>query len=314
MRGACCGASCGMRAAVNNEHHGEFTMTDVRKVRPSAGAEWLLGAFGLLRRSPFGLGLLGALFGLLAVVLAMLTMSSPSLMLLQQLVMMLLGPLLVAGMVWAAREVDQGRSANPGHLLRGIQDGKATRLWATLLPQIAAGVAAVLLLFVVVGPGDLQKLVVAVEQASGQANPDPSLFAGMPLGKLMLWLVMALAIGILAGFFTFTAIPDMMFRDARAFDAMKRSFRACLANLPALVVFFVLLLIAALAISMLVQLVGFLVRLAAGDTAMLFVSQVLMMAVLMPLVTGSMYFAWKQMVAGQNDAAESARSEAVVEV
>ena len=289
-------------------------MTDVRKVRPSAGAEWLLGGFGLLRRSPLGLGLLGALFGLLAVVLAMITMSSPGLMLLQQLVMMLLGPLLVAGMVWAAREVDQGRSANPGHLLRGIRDGKTTRLWATLLPQVAAGMIAVLLLFVLVGPADLQKLVMAVEQSQGQANPDATLFGDLPMGKLLLWLVAAVLVGILAGFFTFTAIPDMMFRDARAFDAMKRSFRACLANLPALIVFFVLLLIAAIAITLVVQLVGFVVRLVAGDNAMLFVSQVLMMAVLMPVVTGAMYHAWKQMVAGEGALPGAPRADAVVEV
>lgn len=289
-------------------------MTDVRKVRPSAGAEWLLGGFGLLRRSPFGLGLLGALFGLLAVVLGMVATSSPGLVLLQQLVMMLLGPLLVAGMVWAAREVDQGRGANPGHLLRGIQDGKTTRLWATLLPQIAAGMVAVLLLFVVVGAADLQKLVTVVEQAQGQADPDPSLFAGLPMGKLMLWLVVAVIVGIVAGFFTFTAIPDMMFRDARAFDAMKRSFRACIANLPAMVVFFVLLLIAAIAITLVVQLVGFVVRLVAGDSAMLFVSQVLTMAVLMPVVTGAMYHAWKQMVAGEGTVPGAVRDDAVVEV
>lgn len=289
-------------------------MTDVRKVRPSAGAEWLLGGFGLLRKSPFGLGVLGALFGLIAVVLTLLTMSSPGLMMVQQVVMMLLGPLLVAGMVWAAREVDQGRSANPGHLLRGIQDGKTPRLWATLLPQLVAGLVALLLLFLVVGSGDLQKLMAAVEVASTQTEPNPSLFADLPLGKLMLWLLVAIAVGIVAGFFTFTAIPDMMFRDARAFDAMKRSFRACLANLPALVVFFFLLVIAVIGISMLVQLVGFLVRLAAGDSAMLFVTQILMMAVLMPVVTGAMYFAWKQLVAGEGDVPAASRGDAVVEV
>lgn len=289
-------------------------MTDVRKVRPSAGAEWLLGGFALLRRSPFGLGVLGALFGLLAVVLALVAMNSPGLLMLQQLVMMLLGPLLVAGMVWAAREVDQGRSANPGHLLRGIQDGKTTRLWATLLPQIGAGLVAIVLLFLVVGPTDLQKLVAAVEQAQGQTTPDASLFADVPVGKLMLWLVVAIAVGITAGFFTFTAIPDMMFRDARAFDAMKRSFRACVANLPALIVFFVLLVIAAIAISVAVQLVGFVVRMLAGETAMLFVSQILMMAVLMPVVTGGMYQAWKQLVAGEQDASPAARNETIVEV
>ena len=287
-------------------------MTDVRKVRPSAGAEWLLGGFGLLRRSPFGLGLLGAIFGLIAVVLAMFAMSSPALLMIQQLVMALLGPLLVAGMIWAAREVDQGRSANPGHLLRGIQDGKTGRLWATLLPQIAAGVVAVLLLMLMVGPTHLQALVVAVEQAQGQTQPDPTLFADLPLGRLFLWLLLVLAIGITAGFFTFTAIPDMMFRNVGALEAMKRSFRACVRNLPALIVFFVLLVIAAIFLSIAVQIVGFIVKLVAGETAMLFVVQILLMAVLLPVVTGAMYCAWKQLVAGEDASAPPSERDATI--
>ena len=287
-------------------------MTDVRKVRPSAGAEWLLGGFALLRRSPFGLGLLGAIFGLIAVVLAMFAMSSPALVMIQQLVMALLGPLLVAGMIWAAREVDQGRSANPSHLLRGIQDGKTGRLWATLLPQIAAGVVAVLLLMLMIGPTHLQALVAAAEQAQGQTQPDPSLFAGLPLGRLFLWLLLVLAIGIIAGFFTFTAIPDMMFRNVGALDAMKRSFRACVVNLPALIVFFVLLVIAAVCLSIAAQIVGFVVKLVAGETAMLFVVQILLMAVLLPVVTGAMYYAWKQLVAGEDASAPPSERDATI--
>lgn len=286
-------------------------MAQMRKVRPSAGAEWLMGGFGLLRRSPFGLGLLGALFGLIAVALGFAAMSSPALLLIEQLIMMLLGPLLVAGMIWAAREVDQGRSANPGHLLRGVQDGKTGRLWATLLPQIAAGLLAVLLLFVVVGPTHLQSLVSAVEQAQGQTKPDPSLFAGIPMGRLFLWLLVVIAVGIVAGFFTFTAIPDMMFSDTGAIEAMKRSFRACIANIGAVVMFFVLLVIAAIAITIAVQIVGFIVRLIAGETAMLFVVQILMMAVLMPVVTGAMYFAWKQLIAGADAVAPPSRDTIV---
>lgn len=44
-------------------------MKDIRKVPASAGAEWLLGGFGLLRRSPLGLGLLGVIYGAIALLL-----------------------------------------------------------------------------------------------------------------------------------------------------------------------------------------------------------------------------------------------------
>ena len=45
-------------------------MNDIRKVPASAGAEWLLGGFGLLRKAPLGLGLLGVLYGLLTLLVA----------------------------------------------------------------------------------------------------------------------------------------------------------------------------------------------------------------------------------------------------
>ena len=92
---------------------------------------------------------------------------------------------------------------------------------------------------------------------------------------------------------------------------MKRSFRACMANLGAIVLFFVLLVIAAIAITIAVQIVGFIVSLLAGETAMLFVVQILMMAVLMPVVTGAMYFAWKQLIAGADASAPSSRDSIV---
>ncbi len=289
-------------------------MTDVRKVSASAGAEWLMGGFALLRRSPLGLGLLGAIFGLVAALLSFAGIASPALAVVQQLAMWLLGPLLIAGMVWAAREVDQGRGTTPVHLLRGIQDGKTGRLWATLLPQFAAGLAAVALLFLLVGPTSLQTLMEAAERVQSQPDADPAaLLAGVPVGRLFLWLLLVIAAGIVAGFFTFTAIPDMMFSDTGAIAAMKRSFRACVSNLPALVLFFVLLVIAAVFLSIAVQVVGLLVRALAGDHAMMVVVQMLLMAVLMPVVTGAMYLAWKQLLSGESAAAPPAGGDAVVE-
>ncbi len=289
-------------------------MTDVRKVSASAGAEWLMGGFALLRRSPLGLGLLGAIFGLIVALLALVGIANPSLMVAQQLVMAFLAPLLIAGMVWAAREVDQGRGTTPTHLLRGIQDGKARRLWATLLPQLVWLVLIVLLLLVLIGPTSLQALMEAAERAQLQPDADPAtLFAGLPVGRLFLWLLLALAVGIVAGFFTFTAIPDMMFSDTGAIAAMKRSFRACVSNLPALVLFFVLLVIAAVFLSIAVQVVGLLVRALAGDHAMMVAVQMLLMAVLMPVVTGAMYLAWKQLLSGESAAAPPAGGDAVVE-
>ena len=270
-------------------------MNSIPKLRASAGAEWLLGAFALLKRAPLALGTLGALFGALAVAASRAMQTQSAVGLAMQLLLMLAGPLLIAGMIFAAREVDAGRSANPAHLLRGVQEGKVGRLLATLLPQIGAGLLCMLLLVLMLGPAQLQQMLAIATQLEGQASPDPALMQQLPLGRLGLWLLLALVIGVLASFFTFTAIPQLMFGETGALAAMRQSFRACLRNWPAMLVFFVLMLLVALALNMGVLLIAAIVRLFAGAAAMQIVAQLLLLAILMPIVTGAMYHAWKQL-------------------
>lgn len=273
-------------------------MSDVHKVPASAGAEWLMGGIALLRKAPLGLGVLGVLYGLISLVVGLSAQHNMSLLLLLELVTVVLGPILLGGMAYAAREVDRGNPAVPGHLLQGIRDGKIARLWATLLPQIGAVVLIVLLLAMMVGPSELTKLASTVEKMQGQTKPDPSLFAGLPVGRLFLWLMLSFVIGILASFFTFVGIPEIMLSDSGAMAAMGRSFRACLRNLPALIVFFIVTMIAVLALSFVMMLVSLLVKAVAGAMVAQTIMQLLMLAVMLPVITGAMYIAWKQMLGG----------------
>lgn len=271
-------------------------MSDIRKIPASAGAEWLMGGLALLRKAPLGLGVLGMLYGLFSLVVGMSAQHDMSLFLVLELVALAIGPLLIGGMVHAAHEVDRDNPAVPGHLLQGIRDGKAPRLWATLLPQIGAAVLIVLLLLALVGPGELTRLFSAMEKMQGQTQPDPSLFAGFPAGRLFLWLLLSLVIGILSSFFTFVGVPEIMLSDSGAMAAMGRSFRACLQNLPAMIVFFIVTIIAVLALSFALGLVSLLIGLVAGERVAQVIMQLLMMAVLLPVITGAMYVAWKQML------------------
>jgi uncharacterized membrane protein len=278
-------------------------MRDVRKVSASAGADWLLGGFRLLRQSPFGLGLLGAIYGVVALLVSVSAESSMTAFLLLEVALVLAGPLLIGGLVFAARSVDRGGNAVPAQLLQGVHDGKVARLLATLLPQILALVLCALLLVALIGGDGLAQLAQTLEHLQGQAKPDPALVAALPVGRLFLWLLLVCVIGILAGFFTFVAVPEIMFTGNGALEAMQRSFRACVRNLPALIVFFVLTMIAAFAIYFMAMLLGFVVRLLAGDLAMQVVLQLVSMAVLMPVLTGAMYHAWRQMLGGDATAA-----------
>ena len=270
-------------------------MNDVNKVAASAGAQWLLDGFGALRKAPLGLGLLGAIYGAIALVVAILASRSPALLGLQ-LLMMLVGPLLAGGIVFAVRSVEQGGKAMPGHLLEGFQAGRLGRLLLTLLPNIGALLLCLVLLVAMVGQTALTEMMQVMEQAAAQTQPDPELFSSLPLGRLALWMLLSLLIGIVASFFTFVAIPEIMFTDNGAFAAMGRSFRACLRNLPALIVFIIVTVIAVIAIYIVVMIIGVIARAVGGALAMNVVTQLLLMAVLMPVMMGAVYSAWKQML------------------
>ena len=263
-------------------------MTELRKVPASAGAEWLLGGFALLRRAPLALGLLGLVWGGLS------ALASTSGQLWASFVLALLGPILFGGLLYAVREVDQDRAARPAHLVQGLQDRKAPRLLAMLLPQLAALLVVMVLLFAMIGGEQLQQLMLVMEQM--QTNPDPQLAQGLPAGRMFLWLLLALVVGVLAGFFTFVAIPEVMFTDRGAIAAMLLSFRACLRNIPALLVMIVLTVIAMIAISIAVQLVVAVLGLAIGAQPAIFAGQLLLMAVVLPVMAGAVFHAWRQML------------------
>ncbi len=263
-------------------------MTDIRKVPASAGAEWLLGGFSVLRKAPLALGLLGLIWGGLS------ALASVTGQLWLNLVMFLLGPILFGGVIYAAREVDLGRPASPQHLLQGLRDGKVLPLLAMLLPQIAALVILALLLLAMIGSEQLQNIVQVMQQM--QTNPDPELAKTLPAGRMLGWLLIALVVGVVAGFFTFVAVPEVMFTQRGAFAAMVTSFRACMRNLPALLVMIMLLLIALFAISIAVNLVVLLLALAIGQQPAMFAGQLVLMAVLLPVMGGAIYYAWRQML------------------
>lgn len=275
-------------------------MSTINKVPAGAGAEWLLGAFALLRKAPLALGALGLVWGLLSVLAAHLIALNASLGLFLQLALAVLGPILFAGLLWAAREVDEGRTAMPGHLFHELAGGRVPSLLATLLPQLAAAALLGLLLIVMIGPTGLQHLaeVMVKLQATAQAGgqPDPALVQTLPVGRLFLWMLILFVVAIAVSLVTFVAVPDIVFGGNGGFAAMANSFRACLHNLLAVAVFYVLLIIALLAISIGIQLLAMVVQLAAGPTAGMWVSNLLLMGVLMPVMAGAVYYAWRQML------------------
>ena len=285
-------------------------MDTIRRLSASAGAEWLLGGFALLKKAPMALGTLGALWGLLGTMVVFLAAVVPPLAAALQLLLAIAGPVLFAGLLWAVREVQQDRPALPAHLSRGLQDGHAPALLATLLPQVVAGLLLGVLLLVLVGPDQLQRLsAVSTElntMAAAGEQPTPeqvqAMVAELPAGRILLWLVAGLCVAMAAAATVFVAVPRILFDGRPGLAAMGDSLRAALANLPAVLVFFLLAVIALFAVYFMVMLVALLAQAVAGPLFGALVAQVLLMAVVMPLLAGSALVAWGQLFGGTSAA------------
>ncbi|MBD9536092.1 hypothetical protein ATCM_07910 [Stenotrophomonas sp. ATCM1_4] len=281
-------------------------MSEIRKVSASAGAEWLLTGFGLLKRAPLALGSLGILWGLGTSLVLSLSLLVPALGTLLQFLLLLAGPLFMGGLLWAVREVDQGRPARPAHLLQGVQEGRAPHLLVALLPQlVGALLLGTLLLVLVGGPSGFQHLSEVMlklnELSQSGTQPDPAqieaLVATLPAGRILLWLLLMLATFAALTLALFVMPPQVMFQRATGVHALRQSLRASIHNLPAMLVFFVLAFIAIFAIYFAVMIVALVIGLIAGQAAAMAVAQLLLMAVLMPVFAGAVYAAWKQMLA-----------------
>lgn len=278
-------------------------MSEIQKVPASAGAEWLLSGFALLRKAPLALGTLGVIWGVLAMLVMAVGMLSPVLAMPLQFLLLLAGPVVFGGMVWAVREVDQGRPAHPSHLLQGLHEGRAPHLLTSLLPQLAAGLVLGVLLLLLLGSEGLRQLGEVTtrinEMSQSGAQPDPaaieSLIATLPAGRILLWLLLVIAGFAAMTLALFTLTPQVMFDRRSGFAAMRDSLRACLHNLLPMLVFFVLGVVAVFAIYFGVMMIALIAQLIGGPMLGLWVAQLLLMAVAMPVFAGAVYAAWKQM-------------------
>lgn len=269
---------------------------DMRKVPASAGAEWLLATFRLLKRSPAGFGALGAIYAGLWLASVLGTTAAPVAAAPLQAVMMLLGPLLLAGMIFAAHEVDHGGGATPAHLMAAFRTGKAGRVVTTLIPQVLVLMLCMVLLVAIVGMDNLEKLAALMAKLQAEAQKggqvDPKLFMDLPAGRMLVWLLLVIVIGVFSTLLTLTVIPDMLFGDVRLLAAMKRSFGACLRNPAAVIVFLVLgvvvLFAAAIGLGLAVGTLGLIL----GDVAVL-VGQAITNGFFACFLSGAMYHAWK---------------------
>ena len=93
----------------------------------------------------------------------------------------------------------------------------------------------------------------------------------------------------------FVSVPRILFDRRDGIPAMGDSLRACLHNLPAVLLFFAMVLVSFFATYFIVFIIAALVQLLLGVAVAMLVGQLLMMAVMMPMLAGATYTAWMQM-------------------
>lgn len=271
-------------------------MDPIRKVTASAGAEWVVNAFGLLKRHPATLLTLGLVYGIAVMVATSLQQIAPAAGVGLLLVLTLLQPFVVAGLVLACRDLEEGHAPTTAHLLEGFRRGKAGALLATFVPQVAAVIVAGVLLSVMVGMHDLERISAVMEGMRNNPNPPPDVFNGLPMGRVALWLLLCIGLMVAAGLCIFTAIPDIMLGDVPAMQAIRRSLRAAVKNLPALLVCLLLLIVAIIALMVGITIIAAIGKLLGGMVVATAISSLLQVAVILPLNAGIVYYAWKSML------------------
>lgn len=285
------------------------SMSEIRKVPAKAGAHWLWAGFVLLWRAPLRLGGLGLLWGVFSSLLMLVGLKWPSVLYYVLFLMVLVTPLLTGGVLWALREVDQGRTARPRDLLQGLYDGRAPQLLMALLPQLLA----LIVTFLVIRYSALQdifKLLGDINAVDAQVDSEAihQSYVAPSKSLIQLWSLFLLLIFAVVAMALFVMPPQVMFQRDNGLHALKLSLYACLRNLPALLVFavlaFIVTIVVFVVLTIVATLIAALIVMALGLDQVFFgslinqvVMQLLWMPVLIPVFNGAVYVAWKQMLA-----------------
>lgn len=226
------------------------------------GLQWLTEAVQLVLRNPGPF----ALMGLIVAVIAVLPMVG-------SLALVVLGPALYGGIMFAARERQAGRPADFQHLFQAFrEEGKLVKMILLCLPGIIAGVAIVALAVVMFGG--------AILAAMGTGSAESAMGAGLGLSAL-LFVPLAIAIGLASFALTFFATPNVMLGGAEPIAAMKDSLAACLANLGAVLLFLILMAGAVVVLSLVLIWIPLLGQLAVTT-------------VVVPVFCVASFLAWRQ--------------------
>lgn len=285
---------------------------EIRKLPIGQGLAWFKQSLDLGARNPkavFGaalllIGVLYALAMLLGLSASLVARPAPGqvpdlgrialLFVPMFLLLMLLFPSLLGGLMYVIREAEAGRPVRALDLFAPFRQGKAPRLaWLGVVQLVLAFIGGVVMVSIA-GPDYWRDYLAAVRGAmSGTmpAVPQPD-----HPGLLML---VQLAFNYFSYAIMLLAVPLMLFSGSDLAGAIKDSLRAAVRNVGANVfagLLFVLgVIVAALLVALLSGLVGIIGNLvhAAVGNALMAVVFIGFGAVLLVVLTGGAYLAWR---------------------
>lgn len=229
------------------------------------GLKWITDSVNLILRNPAPYALMGLVVAVAALV-----------PLLGSLALAVLGPALYGGIMYAAREHEGGGTPDFKHLFQAFNEpGKLPKMLILCLPGIAAGVIIGILAVIFLGGALLGAGI------SGATNSGTAFSAGMGMG-LLVFFVLALAIGLFAYALTFFATPRVMLDNIEPVQAMRESLKACLGNVGALLVYIGVLLAACIVVTIVL---GFISPI---------VAQLVLMVAFVPVVSVAAYRASRE--------------------
>jgi hypothetical protein len=196
-----------------------------RKVDASRGIEWIRSAAELLLKNPTPFAMMGLILAVIGFV-----------PLLGAFAILILGPTLYGGLVFAAARQERGEAIEVGNLFEAFrQEGKVGRMVMLCLPNVALLlVVMVLAVVALVGFGLAAAFTAAAN--SGEMPSIQALLASVGVGGLMMFALILIPLALAVAALLFLSISRVMLQDVEPFAAMKQSFKACLDNAGAFLI------------------------------------------------------------------------------
>ena len=231
---------------------------NIKTADAGRGVNWLLDGFGYFTRS------VGAWLGIV-VLMAIIWIVSSFIPVIGSVAIQVLSPVFVGGLMLGCRALDSGQSLTVGHLFEGFSKGTSQLVLVGVLYLV--GIAAIVVVAVILvavflgGVGALQQL----------HQSDPAAVFGV-LASIAVPLLVALALTVPLLMLVWFAPALIVFDGKDAMEAMRLSFRACLLNVVPFLLYGIVGLVLAIIASIPLML-GWLI--------------------LMPMITASIYLAYK---------------------